>query len=107
MTMTHTIFGYRRSPEMSEETAAELLHDLIHNCGLHCIHQEHGLCASCRAEYDEDPTAWLEYGEHEEGVQRWEEAEEAMREWQEAFRRQHEAAVKAGWTPPDDRDIPF
>jgi len=39
----------------------------------HCIHQEHGLCARCTEAWEEDPMAYLEFGDHPAGVRRWEE----------------------------------
>ena len=36
-----------------------------------CIHQESGLCRECQAEYDADPQAWIEYGNHREGIENW------------------------------------
>ena len=51
---------------------------------LTCIHAPHGLCELCRAAYDEDPAAYLEFGDHPEGLRRWREEQEAMRAWQEA-----------------------
>lgn len=40
-----------------------------------CIHHlragADGLCPACRADYDEDPAAWLEYGDHADGLNRW------------------------------------
>ena len=44
---------------------------------LTCTHQAAGLCADCQADYDEDPAAWLEFGNHPEGLARWN-AEQAM-----------------------------
>jgi hypothetical protein len=38
---------------------------------LTCIHAAAGLCKSCRAQYDEDPGAFVEYGDHPAGLGRW------------------------------------
>lgn len=37
----------------------------------HCIHQERGLCPACQADYDQDPQAFEEYGDHPAGLERW------------------------------------
>jgi hypothetical protein len=34
-----------------------------HESGLTCIHAAEGLCPACAADYDADPTAWVEYGD--------------------------------------------
>jgi hypothetical protein len=39
--------------------------------GLTCIHADRGLCPDCREEYEEDPSGWLEYGQHPAGLARW------------------------------------
>ncbi len=37
-----------------------------------CVHTTDGtLCPSCRHEWEEDPTAYNEYGDHPEGLKRW------------------------------------
>ena len=36
-----------------------------------CIHATAGLCPACQAEYDYDPDAYLEYGDHPAGLARW------------------------------------
>ena len=33
-----------------------------------CIHTVNGLCDECRADADEDPEAWEEYGHHPRGI---------------------------------------
>jgi hypothetical protein len=38
---------------------------------LTCVHAAAGLCPRCRADHDEDPGAWLEYGDHPAGLERW------------------------------------
>jgi len=45
-----------------------------------CIHCTDGLCKKCQAEYDEDPSAWLEYGQHEQGERNWKQRHELMGE---------------------------
>lgn len=34
-----------------------------------CIHSDTGLCPDCRAEFDEDPDAWWEFGAHPQGIE--------------------------------------
>lgn len=65
---------------------------------LTCIHQFRGLCECCQADYDEDPAAWVEFGNHPRGIANW----EALR------------AELLGEGPPpegpghvDDSEIPF
>lgn len=36
-----------------------------------CIHQESGLCPDCQSEYDADPQAWIEFGNHQKGIENW------------------------------------
>lgn len=36
-----------------------------------CIHQESGLCPECQAEWEADPSAWIEYGNHPRGIANW------------------------------------
>lgn len=43
-----------------------------------CIHSTTGLCPACQADHDEDPAAWLEFGEHTDGIRRWEELQAEM-----------------------------
>ena len=38
---------------------------------LNCIHSDKGLCPECRADYDVDPEAWIEFGQHKAGIERW------------------------------------
>lgn len=45
-----------------------------------CIHRADGLCEQCQAEYAEDPSAWLEYGQHEAGERNWQQRLEEMGE---------------------------
>lgn len=44
-----------------------------------CIHRPAGgLCPNCQAEYEADPTAWIDYGYHSAGLARWEAELDAM-----------------------------
>lgn len=43
-----------------------------------CIHAPGGLCPDCQADYEEDPEAWLEFGEHQAGIERWRKLQEEM-----------------------------
>lgn len=67
---------------------------------LTCVHAAAGLCPACLADYEEDPLAWLEYGDHPSGVRR--SAELAA-----------ELAAEVAQTPPaarpaaGDDEIPF
>lgn len=45
---------------------------------LTCIHSTAGLCPACQADYDEDPAAWLEFGDHPEGIARWKAEQERI-----------------------------
>ena len=38
---------------------------------LTCIHSLAGLCRACQDEYDTDPAAFIEFGNHPEGIARW------------------------------------
>ena len=38
---------------------------------MNCIHNAIGLCDACQAEHDEDPIAWIEFGQHEAGIENW------------------------------------
>ncbi len=46
-----------------------------HISGLTCVHllavSADGLCPQCEEDYDADPEAYHEFGEHPEGVRRW------------------------------------
>jgi hypothetical protein len=62
-----------------------------------CVHGDGtGLCPGCRADHDEDPAAWLEFGDHPAGIARW--AAE-----QEQIARDAAAAVSR----PADPSAPF
>ncbi len=45
-----------------------------HISGLTCIHllavHADGLCPSCEEDYNTDPSAWIEFGDHTEGLRR-------------------------------------
>jgi hypothetical protein len=36
-----------------------------------CIHAASGLCPDCRDAYEEDPSGYLDYGDHPAGLARW------------------------------------
>lgn len=64
-----------------------------------CVHSPDGrtLCPACQEEYDADPTAWEEWGNHPQGLKNW----EAL---------QAELADHFAANPPktaDDQDIPY
>lgn len=42
-----------------------------HPSGLTCIHALLGLCAECKDDYDEDPSAYFEFGDHPHGIANW------------------------------------
>jgi hypothetical protein len=73
---------------------------------LTCIHQENkgqtGLCRHCQDEYAADPEAYLEYGDHREGIARWEEMERLMNECHKG-----ETEPRADYKPNHDFEIPF
>lgn len=52
---------------------------------LTCIHATSagsaGLCDQCYADYQEDPEAFLEFGDHPEGLARWRELQAEMSEY--------------------------
>jgi hypothetical protein len=39
--------------------------------GITCIHAEQGLCPGCQEAWEADPQAFLEYGDHPDGLERW------------------------------------
>ena len=47
---------------------------------LTCIHAESGLCPDCQQEFDFDPVAYIDYGDHPEGIERWAEVQKLMNE---------------------------
>jgi hypothetical protein len=73
----------------------------MENIGVTCIHCEAvgrtGLCVACKAEYDEDPESWIEYGDHPAGIENQKRLKEELEAWRPVL-AQH---VKA------DPDIPF
>jgi hypothetical protein len=54
-----------------------------HESGLTCIHAANGLCPDCEADYDYDPIAWVEFGNHPQGIANWEAELKAIEEWQQ------------------------
>lgn len=47
--------------------------------GNHCIHCPAGqICDACRADHDEDPEAWIEFGEHPQGEENWKREEASI-----------------------------
>lgn len=64
---------------------------------LTCIHQPGGLCPACREDFEADPSAWLEFGDHPAGRANW----RALLD---------DIAADAARTPPaaaSDSEIPF
>lgn len=61
-----------------------------------CIHSALGLCQSCQADYDTDPTAYIEFGDHPAGIARWQ-AEQAI----------IEASMAESVPVPTGPDIPY
>lgn len=45
-----------------------------------CIHSESGLCPACQEDFDADPEAWFEFGDHPAGIERWEALQAEIRE---------------------------
>lgn len=45
-----------------------------------CIHSDSGLCEACQADYDEDPAAWIEFGDHIAGLAAWKALQKEMDE---------------------------
>jgi len=44
-----------------------------------CIHTNGiGLCLDCQTAYDDDPLAYIEFGDHPEGIRRWQELQAEM-----------------------------
>lgn len=65
-----------------------------------CIHTNGaGLCASCQAGYDYDPSAYLEFGDHPEGLANWKREQEMMLD--------DIAEMEARGPGIPDPDIPF
>lgn len=65
---------------------------------LNCIHALPGLCPGCQASYEEDPGAWIEFGDHPEGIARWEALQAEMAAYH---------AANPQTDVHDDSDIPF
>lgn len=63
-----------------------------------CIHTTAGLCPVCQADYDTDPQAWAEFGQHPAGIARWEALEREIDE----ERQRLADALPIDWT-----DVPF
>lgn len=66
-----------------------------------CIHRESGLCPACQADFDADPEAWVEFGDHPAGIERWEALQAELREGARDEARQTERHEQAY------PDIPF
>lgn len=66
-----------------------------------CIHQPKGLCPACEQEYQIDPDAWIEFGDHPDGIQRWKDLQAEM--------EQDRLNAMAGESGPstNDPDVPF
>lgn len=60
-----------------------------------CIHRQSGLCPDCQADFDADPMAWIEFGNHPQGLARWQDLQEEMKQTPPAT------------LPVDDSTIPF
>lgn len=70
--------------------------------GNHCIHSPAGrICGDCRADYEGDPSAWFEYGDHPEGVVNWQRLQAEIEQDARRF-----AACGLAMLP-DDPNIPF
>lgn len=90
------------------EQDAQELGEASQPVGITCIHVVDGvgLCQQCADDYDEDPTAYMEFGDHPDGVKRWQE---------EQARIDAERHVLNGCGGPEgcfcpdegDSDIPF
>lgn len=67
---------------------------------LTCIHRSHGLCESCGRDYEADPSAWEEFGDHPDGLRRRAAEEALVAAWEEERRRE---------PPPEPMadDVPF
>lgn len=50
----------------------------MNNDPMICIHSAAGLCRRCRELYEEDPEAWIEYGNHSAGIRRRQEMQEEI-----------------------------
>ena len=74
---------------------------LARDKGPTCVHVAGGMCPSCLADCEEDPIAWLEYGNHTEGLDRWRMLRE---EKAQMYRRQDEVEPEDA---ANDDDLPF
>lgn len=72
-----------------------------------CTHQlaagAAGLCETCQYDYDVDPGAYMEFGEHPDGQANW----AALLAEMEAERQQYLELAGAPTLPVDDDSIPF
>jgi hypothetical protein len=76
---------------------------------LTCIHQSHGLCRRCQRDFDEDPVAWLEFGNHPEGLANLAALEAELAAEAAAYRREEELRQgQDDWpAPADEAELPF
>ncbi len=68
-----------------------------------CIHTTEGLCPTCKSEYNVDPLAYIEFGQHPEGIRRWQEERAAQEAW---YTEQNERAARERF-PANNDAIPF
>lgn len=79
-----------------------------HPSGLTCVHREpgtEGLCGQCQADYEEDPSAWIEFGPHPAGQENLHRLQEEMNEEATAERTldaMQDASPRDAWD-----EIPF
>lgn len=66
---------------------------------LTCIHAVKGLCDTCQADYDTDPAAYIEFGDHPQGIANWKAEQARIEEWN--------AAQPQAPSDMDDTSIPF
>ena len=80
---------------------------------LTCIHRSKGLCPECRTEFEADPCAWYEFGNHPQGIANWQALQnEIAQDWAAeqarldaepaAMEANQDAAPKDAWD-----EIPF
>jgi hypothetical protein len=77
---------------------------------LTCDHRNLGLCPACRADYEEDPQAFEQFGCHPEGRRRWAELQaEFAADWaaEEERVRLERLAAEPAPEPYRDDEIPF
>jgi len=82
----------RYEEEANEEALREIAKDFK------CIHAQSGLCEKCMENFLEDPSSWIEFGDHPEGLKRFKEFLEEMEEWDRNRPPQDY---------PNDSEIPF